>query len=84
LVNQILTSISKEENNCSTTTGSKSKPIRLKIEDVRVIWDIIAGERKVYENSNVQRYSVSLTDLSDQQFRLTLRKMAERGWKDSS
>jgi hypothetical protein len=40
LGNQILTGISKEEDNCSTNTGSKSKPMRLKVEDVRVVWDI--------------------------------------------
>lgn len=78
MVNQILTGISKEENNQSATTGSKSKPIRLKVEEVRVVWDIPVAVGS-YE---AQRFNVFLTKLSDEQVRLTLRKMGERGWKD--
>jgi hypothetical protein len=82
LVNQILTWISKEENNCSIATDSKPKPIKLKVEDVRVIWDIIAGGIEGHITSHAQRCNVSLTHLSNEQFGLTLRKMAERVWKD--
>jgi hypothetical protein len=81
LVNQILAGISKEESNCSTTQVSKSKPLRLKVEDVMVTWDIIESGPSNY-SSKMQRFNVSLTKLSDEQVRLTLKKMAERGWND--
>jgi hypothetical protein len=71
LVGQILTGISKEEINCGTTTSSKSKPIRVKVEDLMVIIDIAS-----------ECCYISLTKLSDEQVILTLKKMGERRWKD--
>jgi hypothetical protein len=44
----------------------------MKAEDLMVVWDIVS-ERDSY---------VSLTKLSDEKVRLTMKKMAERGWKD--